>query len=279
MENPRGEPSSGTLVEFGGWMGNSDYGLRAVAGTFYDATRWNATDAKVLWSSPERYGFGSRQRNLAQQLTPFHTNYSAVRILTDASPDLIFNDYVRTFSGVNAGDQATAVVPNGAVSAVGQRVTFTLSVPIAVLQGPFAVETVRFDPENRTIAVKTVTEGHPLDPLPGHPLEGWRYWRVRQVGPGEVLVETGAVDRPALGPATILWPVTTMANYANFFLFKSMQTVIWTQYLDHIVDELNAITTGPQYLRNGAWDDPVFNQTYIMTHVCGAPPTPQGFCQ
>jgi len=38
----------------GGWVGNSDYGLRAVAGTFADATRWNATSAKVFWNALER---------------------------------------------------------------------------------------------------------------------------------------------------------------------------------------------------------------------------------
>jgi hypothetical protein len=55
------------VQEFGQWLGNSDNGLRASAGTFDDATRWNETYARILFSSPERYGFGARQGNLAQR--------------------------------------------------------------------------------------------------------------------------------------------------------------------------------------------------------------------
>ena len=50
---------------FGGWVGNSDYGLSVVAGSFDDATYWDATYAEVFWTSPEQYGFGSPQKNLA----------------------------------------------------------------------------------------------------------------------------------------------------------------------------------------------------------------------
>lgn len=270
LENP--------VPEFGSWIGNTPSGLTAIASDFYDATQWDATFISLGYGIPIPRGIGSRARDSALWPVKFRTNYSAVRILTDTSPDVIFNEYVRTFSGVTAGDQATVEVPNGIVTAVGQRVTFTLTVAMAVFQGPFAVETVRFDPANRTMAVKTVLEGNIFDPLPGHPLEGWRFWRVSQVSLGQVLVETGAVDRPAPGPATILWPVTTFVNYVNYLLFDFLQTEIWNQYLTHVVDELGGITTSPSYLRRGTWDDPVFNRTYIMNHVCGQPPTPQGFC-
>lgn len=53
------------VQEFGGWIGNSASGLKAVAGTFDDATRWDATTAPVFYSAPEQYGFGGQQRNLA----------------------------------------------------------------------------------------------------------------------------------------------------------------------------------------------------------------------
>jgi hypothetical protein len=52
------------VQEFGSWVGNSPAGLSADAGTFDDATRWDATLAKVFWSAKEPYGFASRQRNL-----------------------------------------------------------------------------------------------------------------------------------------------------------------------------------------------------------------------
>ena len=44
------------VQEFESWVGNSANGLSAVAGTFDDATRWDATFAKVFWSTQESTG-------------------------------------------------------------------------------------------------------------------------------------------------------------------------------------------------------------------------------
>jgi hypothetical protein len=56
LETAPGPGLRNPVQEFGSWIGNSDYGVRAVAGTFDDATRWDARHSKILWSSPEAAG-------------------------------------------------------------------------------------------------------------------------------------------------------------------------------------------------------------------------------
>lgn len=263
--------------ELGGWTGNSTSGLRSYAITYDNGTAWSAVYEPVGTSGAEELvGYGDPRRAMILHLG-YQTNYHQIRIVTETTPDQIFNTFLRSFSGVDAGTQADVVVPTGGVSAVGQRVTFTLNVPLAGLQGPFSVEIVRFDSVNRTIAAKTIMDGVAMDPLKGHPLEGWRYWRVSQVTQGEVMVETGAVDRPARVPNVSM--LNSFLNWVNFNLFNQSQRVIWQEYLTHIVDELNAFTVAPFHLRNGVWNDPVFNWGYVMTHVCGYQVPSNGFCR
>ena len=60
-----------------------------------------------------------------------------------------------------------------------------------LLQRPFSVGVERFGPANHVVSVVTLT---------GHPLAGWRYFRVYSIAPNDVVVETGAVDTAGPGP-------------------------------------------------------------------------------
>jgi RHS repeat-associated protein len=113
-------------------------------------------------------------------------DYNAVEITgSELSADEFFEGFVRTFDGVNASNVAT--VSGAPVSSAGQVLTFDINSPIfSIGQQPFDVRVVRYDPGERTISAVT---------LGGHPLRGWRYWRVIQLGdPHHFAVETGAVD-------------------------------------------------------------------------------------
>ena len=55
-------------------------------------------------------------------------------------------------------------------------------------QGDFAVRINRFSPTDRVIVART---------LSGHPLAGWRYWGVKELPGGDVLIETFSVEHPA----------------------------------------------------------------------------------
>jgi hypothetical protein len=217
--------------------------------------------ADSSWPKPN----GSAQASNALEL--FNSNYNAIQLISSATPDYVFTNYVRTFSAVNAGTIVSASLPSGPVSAIGQTVHFAMLNPmLAMAQAPFSVEITRYDPSARTIAAKT---------LPNHPLYGWRYWRVFQPSPGRLVVETGAVDGPADGTS---W--AQLRNWLGFYLAKRDQTDTWKQYLEHIANDLPGTTVAwdPPYdaaLQRGQWG---YDKVYIMTHVCGQAPTPSGFC-
>lgn len=114
------------------------------------------------------------------------------------------------------------------------------------VQGPFSVQTERFDATADTISVVTLT---------GHPLAGWRYWRVFQVGTNDLVIEIGAVDTYAGGK--LRHPL----NYAGYYLAKGDQIKVWEDDLRYILRDVqksvdpNALQgTKPQYnVVKGAW--------------------------
>lgn len=86
---------------------------------------------------------------------------------------------------------------------------------------PFQIMTERVDTTNLVISAVTLT---------GHPLAGWRYWRVYSIGQNDVIIETGAYDQPAPG----------RVNYAGYFITKGDVLYGWQQYLQTIQTRLNA---------------------------------------
>lgn len=135
------------------------------------------------------------------------------------------------------------------------------------LQGPFSVQTERFDPTNHVISAVT---------LQGHPLAGWRYWRVYSIGQNDVVIETGAYDQPGPGPK----------NYLGYYVpGRWMVSKGWYKYLLYIRDKLQARqgsslqnTLGGIRLRNYAWPDGPLVEgywdydadftSYILNNVC-----------
>jgi len=249
----------------GSWLGNTTtQGLRAVSMPFDDGTR---SDASYLslgngFEEPRRYGNFTNQN---QSQLVFHTNYNAIEIETTKSVDEIFDTYVRTFAGVNAGSYATATIPGGTISALGQRVTFTMK-PLAIrfVQPPFDVEVIRYTPSERTMAARTIN--------PVHPLFGWRYWRVYHSANG-ITIETGAYDRPASG----------LINYVGSFVGHEDQTGIWREYMQHILQSTGGVLRSSSQLMNGIWDAdtlpasaavaPNATRQNILTQVCGVAPS------
>jgi len=138
------------------------------------------------------------------------------------------------------------------VTFLGQLITFKLVGLPGLFQWQFNVKAIRLDYDAKTLAAKTVN--------PNHPLVGWRYWRVFELEPGTVVVETGAVDKPA--------PWGQLGYYIDRYI-KGAQLKIWKTHLQHI-----AIETGlpywlpPEYDHpEGVWDDT--KKGYIMSNVCG----------
>ncbi len=126
--------------------------------------------------------------------------------------------------------------------------------------------TERVDATNHVIAVVT---------LKGHPLAGWRYWRVYSIGPGDVVIETGAYDGPGPGPK----------NYLGYYLAVGTISNGWREFLLYIQrqkDDLGPaisiqrfLTIGEdtlelpeRYLLDGIWDRTNLYTTYILNNVC-----------
>jgi hypothetical protein len=103
----------------------------------------------------------------------------------------------------------------------GQKLTIALVGILRNGQGPFSVLTERFDPVNHVISVVT---------LKGHPLAGWRYWRVYSIGTNDVVIETGAYDQPGPG----------LKNYRGFYLGRVVILKGWQHYLQFIQNDLHA---------------------------------------
>jgi hypothetical protein len=155
-------------------------------------------------------------------VTPTCGNINAIELLTDKSPEYIFQKYIQTFLPVGPkGGNSVMVIdtPSGGnpiVSGVGQVLRITLNgFANNVLQPPFYVMTERFDEAAHTISVVT---------LEGHPLSGWRYWRVYSIATNDVVVETGAYDQP--GP--------TPLQYAGYYVAEGSIHRGWQQYMQFI---------------------------------------------
>jgi hypothetical protein len=235
-----------------GWVATSDAASSGAA--ILDMAGPMTTPGKGWWT-----GAGGEQ--FANAFSRFRSNYNAVELLTPVSADDVFNIFLRTFSGVNAGDVASVLIatPDRTVTNIGQTLSFTLDNPIlAFLQPPFSVTTIRFDVDQHTISAKTDAN---------HPLSGWRYWRVCELTPGDLVVETGAVDSPATGK-------NPLANYFGFLIDKTAkgdQLAIWKEDLEYILTTSGAQrgTSIPLNLIDGVWDSGTFNKRYIMQHVLG----------
>jgi hypothetical protein len=234
----------------GGWVGNGSATLKALAGDFDDATRWGATLAPVGVNLGEPRDFGNPQGKLA--LRGYFSNYNAIDLITPQSPDTVFNAFVRNFGGLIGNTIVSATVEGDAISGVGQHVTFTLLGLPGLVQPPFSVESLRFDSANRVLSVKTIL---------GHPLFGWRYWRVAQLSPGKIRVETGAVDKPAPALALLYW------------WSRHDQLRTWQEYLERVRVDLSAqqdfSRPNAAGLVKGVWG---YDKFEIIRNVCGTEP-------
>jgi hypothetical protein len=197
------------------------------------------------------------------------TNYNSIEILTTVSPSYIFQTYLQTFEGAWPGINDVATVPiTTDITSTGQNLTFTLTgianfkplVWVGLGQGPFSVQTERFDTSADTISAVT---------LQGHPIAGWRYWRVYAVGTNDLVIETGAADMsPVPG---VLHPV----DYLGYRLVTTKPIKIWQEYLQFILKDLRNVdpnaTEGsvPAYNRvRGEWNPTSPSLTDILYNVC-----------
>jgi hypothetical protein len=197
--------------------------------------------------------------------------------LQTASPDSIFQNFIQTFASVTIPPQGK-VSPNPVmvftgpgnsnqinVTGPGQVLTITLKGYKGLVQSAFSVMSERFDPVAHTISAVT---------LVGHPLAGWRYWRVYSIGTNDVVIETGAYDQPGPG----------LLNYAGYYVSQGTLSKSWQAYLEYIQVALNA--TRGSSLRNslggiqvrgfpsngtllkGYWDYLGDFTKYILNNVC-----------
>jgi hypothetical protein len=220
----------------------------------------------------------------AQIFVPTCGNTNAIELLTNLSTDAIFQQYIQTFAPV----AKTSASPNSVmyvetynnptvpvnVTQAGQVLQISLRGINSLLQDPFFIMTERVDTVNHVVSVVTLT---------GHPLAGWRYWRVYSIGTTEsglndVVVETGAYDQPGPG----------IKNYAGYFIAKHDVVEGWREYLRFIQAQLGASqgsalnnTLGgiqiidfypgqwePPTLVDGYYDYGAFLTNYILNNVC-----------
>lgn len=203
-------------------------------------------------------------------------NINAIELLTTQTPASIFQTYIQTFSTLTGTGNPEMIFsgtgPGGTINVTGsnQQINIALRGIPSLGQGPFSVLTERFDPTNYVISVVT---------LQGHPLAGWRYFRVYSIGTNDVVVETGAYDQP--GP--------TLKNYAGYFWGGFVISRAWYYYLTSIQTALGApqgsnlqgtiggiqeplYSTDPNSLLRGYWDLSGEYTNYILTNVCVTPP-------
>jgi hypothetical protein len=149
----------------------------------------------------------------------------------------------------------------------GQRLDILMKFPYSLGQGGFSIMTERVDTTADTMSVVT---------LKGHPLAGWRYWRVYSIAPGDVVIETGAYDGPGPGPK----------NYVGYYLASGTISKSWREFLRYIQSQKNdlgptiriqnhlsidGIATWPaSYLLDGIWDYYGQYKNYILDNVCQA---------
>ncbi len=212
-------------------------------------------------------------------------NLNAIELLTEKSPDEIFQDYIQKFVPVTQNTQTNKenndvmsfTDSTGAhqvnVTGVGQKLTITLEGLISLGQGPFSVLTERFDPVNHVISAVT---------LKGHPLAGWRYWRVYSIGTNDLVIETGAYDQPAAGSGLAWW---VRKNFWGYYFGLGTVSKGWQHYLEFIENDLHASrgsslnnTLGGIPLKNypfrtlnltnSYWDYDKDFTSYILNNVC-----------
>jgi hypothetical protein len=296
-----------SFPQFQSWVGNS-YNSGPVEQLFAPGPNAAATFAAFQGGNASANGTAIQQvqtnqpQHLAKQLpnlvppvsclltpgsgvvVPTCGNVNAIELLTNQSADTVFKQYVLTFAP--AAD--TPQKPNsimffddpqnpGApinVTAAGQVLQITLRGLNGSLQNPFSVQTERVDLTNDVLSVVT---------LEGHPLAGWRYWRVYSIGTtsdgkNDMVIETGAYDQPGPGPK----------NYAGYYISRGDIAGGWAQYLRFIQQALKAPqgsnlhnTLGgtqiinyfpnqwePRTLIDGYWDYAGSLTNYILNNVC-----------
>lgn len=185
-------------------------------------------------------------------LPGYFSNYNAIDLNTTQSPGFVFDTFMRTFAGLVNSTVVTVSVEGDQITGAGQHATFTLLGTSGLVQ--FSVESIRLDQANHVFSVKT---------LPGHPLFGWRYWKVAQLVPGRIRVETGAFDKPAAGMSL------------PYFLSRNDQIKTWQEYLLRIRDQLGAqqdfSRPNASGLVKGFWG---YDKFEILRNVCGSEPVP-----
>lgn len=119
------------------------------------------------------------------------SHYHSVRIAgSKLSADAMLNE-MQKFSSLNlypvradrnagnVGDVVTFDMQSGLTDLTGLRNEFG--------QADFPVKVTKLSPSGRYFVVRT---------LSGHPLAGWRYWGVRQLSGGDLVLETYSVEHP-----------------------------------------------------------------------------------
>ena len=204
-------------------------------------------------------------------------NINIIELLTDKSPDFIFQNYIQTYlpgsidsttQQPNNEEMIFSVAGGGPINVTGvnQKLTIKLRGLSGHLQDPFSVLTERFDPTNHVISAVT---------LKGHPLAGWRYWRVYSIGTNDVVIETGAYDQPGPG----------LKNFAGFYIAQGTVSRGWLHYLRFIQNQIQAQQAGnllgapggipirgngtdPNILLNGYWDYWGDFTNYLLNNIC-----------
>lgn len=259
------------------WLGtalDTAYSLASGAATSVtsNAISYAATFAAMPGGNQSGQGTAIQQvqSNQAQDnqeqlpsIPPVFGNLNMIELSTDKSPDYVFQHYLQTFvAAIGSNNEIMTFSGELPVTGSGQKLTITLRAPLRYGQGPFSVLTERFDPVAHTIAAVT---------LNGHPLAGWRYWRVYSIGTNDLMVETGAYD--GSGPG--------LTNYVGYFITQGTISKSWRGYLEYIKKDLGAQqilrgiqiggvpgTANPNTMLNGLYDYLGDYTNYILNNVC-----------
>jgi hypothetical protein len=294
---------TGKSIVSPGWLGNvlgtaysADSGV--LADTVAPKTAYASTFAAFTYGNASGNGTAINQSlsgvpsTFAEQLPDLSTpacnihgrpkpvcgNINAIELLTNVSPDSIFQNIIQTFAPVLQGavpkntiQTFTTALGNTIINVTqpNQELRITLSGAAGFAQEPFYVLSERVDSINHVISAVT---------LAGHPLAGWRYWRVYSIGTNDIVIETGAYDSP--GPGKL--------NYLGYYLFIGTVKQAWREYMQYIQVNLHAprgtnlrTSLGGITLQDlspinnpllGYWDYSGAFTNYILNNVCQ--PTP-----
>jgi RHS repeat-associated protein len=144
-----------------------------------------------------------------------YTNYHMTDLFHSSKTRDEMFEWMKSFEGANT----SIARPIGFAAGEGSILRWELKNGGWIFQQSFRVKVKNFKKEEGLLSVVT---------LGGHPLSGYRYWRVYEYGgPSDLRIETGAIDNPAPG----FFSNSYSSSALKLYLGGGFVMQLWTEYM------------------------------------------------